>query len=150
MKSVLTAAAIAAALAFTPALAQEPAAPSQIQEVQRLADQWTQAYNAGNKAALSALYTDDGRLYLHGHPTISGRRNIEAYWSEDMKVDSPLTVLHVTNAVNGIDMKLVHGNYQVINRKTGVPLSTGRFAHIWTRADGQWRLDRDLWNQPAE
>jgi ketosteroid isomerase-like protein len=65
-----------------------------------------------------------------------------------MKVNNPLTVLTVTDAVNGIDMKLVHGNYQVISRDTGVPLGQGRFAHIWTRSgNGEWRLDRDLWNR---
>jgi copper(I)-binding protein len=32
-------------------------------------------------------------------------------WADDMKVNNPLTVLTVTHAVNGIDMKLVHGNY---------------------------------------
>lgn len=150
MKAVLIGAALAAVLGLTAAQAQEPAAPSQTQEVQQLADRWTQAYNSNSKSTLGALYTEDARLYLHGHPTVAGRRAIEAYWAEDMQVDSPLTVLNVTNAVNGFDMRLVHGNYQVINRKTGVPLSQGRFAHIWTRVDGQWRLDRDLWNQPAE
>jgi hypothetical protein len=43
------------------------------------------------------------------------------------------------------------GNYQVINCDTGAPLGQGRFAHIWTRsANGEWRLDRDLWNQPVQ
>jgi uncharacterized protein (TIGR02246 family) len=152
MKTALMGAALAVMLAVSTAQAQapEPAAPSEIQEVQQLADRWTRAYNENSRTALAALYTDDARLYLHGHPTIAGRRNIEAFWADDMKVDNPLTVLSVTNAVNGFDMKLVHGNYQVLNRKTGVPLSQGRFAHIWTRVGDQWRLDRDLWNQPAD
>jgi uncharacterized protein (TIGR02246 family) len=131
--------------------AQAQPAPPETQEVQALANQWTQAYNQHNVAALSALYTDDARLYLHGSPSVSGRKNIESYWADDMKVNNPLTVLTVTHAVNGIDMKLVHGNYQVINRETGVPVGQGRFAHIWTRtANGDWHLDRDLWNQPDE
>jgi uncharacterized protein (TIGR02246 family) len=147
MKSLILGAVAALTLSAS-ALAAEPAAPPATQEVQGLADRWTQAYNAGDRAALAGLYTDDAKLYLHGSPTVSGRKAIEDYWAEDMKVDNPLTVLTVTDAVNGIDMKLVHGNYQVINRKTGVPLTHGRFAHIWSRVNGQWRLDRDLWNQP--
>jgi uncharacterized protein (TIGR02246 family) len=150
------AATIAVSQAEAPAssLASEfPAAnaPAETQEVQQLANRWTEAYNANDAAALGALYTEDARLYLHGHPTVSARQRIQEYWAEDMKVDSPLTVLTVTHAVNGIDMKLVHGNYQVINRQTGAPLGHGRFAHIWTKAgDGAWQLDRDLWNQPYE
>jgi hypothetical protein len=68
-----------------------------------------------------------------------------------MQVENPLTVLTVTHSVDGFDMKLVHGDYQVIDRDSGVPLGQGRFAHIWTVGDdGVWRLDRDLWNQPYE
>jgi uncharacterized protein (TIGR02246 family) len=133
------------------AVAQTPSAPSETQEVQQLANRWTEAYNRRNAAALGALYMDDARLYLHGSPTVSGRPNIQSYWADDMKEKNPITVLTVTHAVNGIDMKLVHGNYQVINRETGVPVGQGRFAHIWTRtAGGEWRLDRDLWNQPYD
>jgi uncharacterized protein (TIGR02246 family) len=131
--------------------AQAPAGPSETQEVQQLANRWTEAYNRRNAAALGALYTEDARLYLHGSPTVSGRRNIQSYWADDMKEQNPITVLTVTHAVNGIDMKLVHGNYQVINRETGVPVGQGRFAHIWARtANGEWHLDRDLWNQPYD
>jgi ketosteroid isomerase-like protein len=137
--------------------AEAPAAPestqaaaTQIEEVQALANGWTEAYNAANAEALGALYAEDARLYLHGHPTVSTRQRIQEYWAEDMKLENPLTVLTVTDAVNGIDMKLVHGNYQVINRVSGVPVSHGRFAHIWTRgADDQWRLDSDIWNAPV-
>lgn len=136
-----------------PAVSEQQAAtpPSEIQEVQTLANRWTAAYNANDAVVLGALYAEDARLFLHGSPTVSGRQNIQNYWADDMKVDNPLTVLTVTNAVNGIDMKLVHGNYQVLNRITGVPLGHGRFAHIWTRSgDDQWLLDRDLWNAPVE
>jgi uncharacterized protein (TIGR02246 family) len=138
-------------LAAAAADAQTPSAPSETQEVQQLANRWTEAYNRQNAAALGALYTEDARLYLHGSPTVSGRPNIQSYWADDMKEKNPITVLTVTHAVNGIDMKLVHGNYQVINRETGVPVGQGRFAHIWSRTgNGEWRLDRDLWNQPYE
>lgn len=81
---------------------------------------------------------------------MSGRAAIQDYWEEDMQLDNPLTVLTVTHSVDGFDMKLVHGNYQVINRETGVPLGEGRFAHIWTRDGNNWLLDRDLWNAPFE
>lgn len=60
-----------------------------------------------------------------------------------------MTVLTVTDTVEGVDMTLVHGNYQVLNRRTGVVVGYGRFAHIWIQVGGEWRLDRDLWNQPA-
>jgi uncharacterized protein (TIGR02246 family) len=133
------------------AVSMASAAAAQDPAVQDLANRWTAAYNSHDRAALGALYTEDAHLYLHGQPSYVGRESIEAFWAEDMQVENPLTVLTVTHAVDGVDMKLVHGDYQVIDRDAGVPLGQGRFAHIWTLdAGGQWRLDRDLWNQPYE
>ena len=123
---------------------------AQAQEVQELANRWTAAYNSHDAAAIGALYDEDAVLFLHGSPSVSGRPAIEDYWGEDMELNNPLTVLTVTHSVDGFDMKLVHGNYQVLNRDTGVPLGHGRFAHIWTRENGEWLLDRDLWNEPFD
>ncbi|MGD9841457.1 MAG: DUF4440 domain-containing protein [Steroidobacteraceae bacterium] len=118
-------------------------------EVRQLADKWTEAYNKHDRNAISALYTQDAHLYLHGSPTVKGSKAITDYWAEDFKQDNPLTLLTVTNFVEGVDMILVHGNYEVINRDDGKKVGFGRFAHIWIKDDkGEWRLDRDLWNQP--
>lgn len=117
--------------------------------VQELANRWTEAYNSHDAEALGALYTENAHLYVHGQPSYVSRDAIQAFWAEDMTVENPLTVLTVTHAVDGVDMKLVHGDYQVINRDTGVPVGQGRFAHIWELGEGgEWYLDRDLWNQP--
>ena len=119
--------------------------------VQTLADRWTQAYNKHDRAALSAIYTQRARLMMHGAPTIAGREDIGAFWAEDFAENNPLTLLAVTHAVTGIDMVLVHGNYDVIDRDDGSRVGFGRFAHIWTReANGEWRLDRDLWQTRSE
>jgi ketosteroid isomerase-like protein len=86
---------------------------------------------------------------MHGAPTYVGREKIAAFWAKDMLERNPLTILTVTDAVNGVDMVLVHGNYQVIQRDNGDVLGAGRFAHIWTRtADDKWLIDRDLWLEP--
>jgi uncharacterized protein (TIGR02246 family) len=119
--------------------------------VQKLALAWVDAYNRQDRAALESLYTEKARLMLHGAPTIVGRANIGAYWAQDFLAGNPLTLLDVTHAVHGVDMLLVHGNYQVVDRADGHRLGAGRFAHIWTRAPtGEWRLDRDLWRERSE
>jgi ketosteroid isomerase-like protein len=120
-------------------------------EVQTLADRWVQAYNKHDRDALGAVYTDNARLMMHGAPTIAGKADITAFWAQDFEAGNPLTLLSVTHAVEGIDMILVHGNYQVIERTDGSKVGLGRFAHIWTRApSGEWRLDRDLWQERSE
>ena len=129
----------------TYALAQQAPDP------QQLADQWTLAYNKHDRATLSALYADDANVMMHGGKTIKGQQAIGDMWAEDFLDSNPITTLQVTSSVQGVDMVLVHGNYQVINRNDGLLLANGRFAHIWMlNAAGQWRLDRDLWIEDME
>lgn len=143
MKKLLTGLTIAAAMLLTgPAFAQSVA--------QGLANDWASAYNTLDKEALEAVYSQDAILYLHGSPMIEGRSDIGDFWAQDFLEGNPLTLLTVTHFVEGFDMILVHGNYQVVDRDTGAILGFGRFAHIWHDNDGEWELDRDLWNQPYE
>ena len=120
-------------------------------DVQELADRWTSAYNRHDRAALGAVYTNDARLMMHGAATVSGREAIEEFWAGDFEDSDPLTLLKVTNTVTGSDMLLIHGDYEVVSRNDGRELGGGRFAHLWTRSNrGEWRLDRDLWNEPFD
>jgi uncharacterized protein (TIGR02246 family) len=140
----LTSGSLAAALL---AIAWAAQAQTSIQE---LADRWATAYNRHDQEALGALYTADARLMVHGAPTIAGRSSIETFWAQDFTEGDPLTLLTVTNSVTGSDMMLVHGDYRVVDRNDGSQLGSGRFAHLWKREGREWRLDRDLWNQPYE
>lgn len=120
-------------------------------DAQKLAERWTEAYNSHSRAALGSLYTETAHLMMHGSETLTGRDRIESFWAEDFLEGNPLTVLTVTHSLEGVDMVLVHGNYQVISRDTGIVLGMGRFAHIWNLANGdEWLLDRDMWNEPFD
>jgi|SaaInlV_100m_DNA_5_1039725.scaffolds.fasta_scaffold08159_3 uncharacterized protein (TIGR02246 family) len=120
------------------------------EDIQALADRWTAAYNSFDGGALADLYTDNAHLYVHGSPMLIGKEVIQGFWEDDFQVESPMTVLTVTHSVEGYDMMLVHGNYQVVDRNSGALLGSGRFAHIWHDVGGDWKLDQDLWNQPYE
>jgi ketosteroid isomerase-like protein len=137
----------AVAAAF--ALSLSSAAFAQTPSVKDLADRWTAAYNEKGADAVANLYSERAELYIHKDQRYVGRGEIKSYWAEDLKIKNPLTVLTVTDSVVDNDMMLVHGNYLVVNRTSGVPMGQGRFAHIWVRNNGsQWQLDRDLWMQP--
>ncbi|MGV3593392.1 MAG: YybH family protein [Gammaproteobacteria bacterium] len=118
---------------------------------QELADQWTAAYNAHNPAALAELYEENAIMMLHGDLVLRGRDAIHDYWVDDFREGNPLTTLTVTHTVQGVEMMLVHGDYHVVDRNDGILLGRGRFAHIWLRdGNGEWLLDRDLWNEPFQ
>lgn len=137
----------AAAPAAQPAPQPQPQAQAQAQD---LANSWVRAYNTHNRAALGAMYTQTAQLMMHGKATISGRQAIQEFWASDFLIENPLTVLSVTHTLQGVDMMLVHGNYQVVNRESGEVVGQGRFAHIWTKQNGNWLLDRDLWLDPFQ
>ena len=113
--------------------------------MQELANRWTAAYNSVDVPALSELYADDAELYIHREGRFVGQAAIGDYWAADMDRANPITVLNVTDSVVDSEMMLVHGNYQVLDRDTGVPLGGGRFAHIWVLEEDGWVLDRDVW-----
>jgi uncharacterized protein (TIGR02246 family) len=117
---------------------------------QELANRWTTAYNEHNPAKLAELYDENAVVMLHGSLTLKGRQAIHDYWVEDFRESNPITTLTVTNTIEGSDMVLVHGNYEVIDRNDGTLLGQGRYAHIWLLDEaGNWELDRDLWYEPA-
>lgn len=150
MKALAGLACVALLGGTSPAFAQ-PKAPSPEPTVQDLAGRWTSAYNTRNVDAIAALYSPRAELYIHREGRFVGRGDIRTYWAKDFTIINPMTVLTVTDSVVDEEMMLVHGNYQVLDRTTGVPQTKGRFAHIWVRdAAGKWLLDRDLWNQPAD
>lgn len=118
---------------------------------QELANRWTTAYNEHNPAALSELYDENAVVMLHGSLTLKGRQAIHDYWVEDFRESNPITTLSVSHTIEGKDMILVHGDYQVVDRNDGALLGKGRYAHIWLLdGNGEWVLDRDLWYEPVE
>lgn len=140
------------ALTILAGLASMQAMPAYAQEnptVQDLADRWTESYNGANAEALVKLYSEDAEVYIHGEARLIGKDQIGQYWTADMGLENPITVLTVTDAVVDDEMRLVHGNYQVLDRTTGVGLGGGRFAHIWVLDNGKWQLDRDIWVDPG-
>lgn len=136
---------LAAAIALAVSAPSMPAAAQEETPVQALADRWTAAYNSADISALADLYADDAELYIHREGRFLGRAAISDYWAVDMSRSNPITVLNVTDSLVDTEMLLVHGNYQVLDRNTGVPLGGGRFAHIWVLDEDGWQLDRDVW-----
>jgi len=145
LRLVVTAAALAVAALPGMASAQADITVQDGVSVQELANRWTAAYNSVDIPALSALYADDAELYIHNEGRVIGQAAISDYWAADMNRANPITVLNVTDSVVDNEMMLVHGNYQVLDRFLGVPLGSGRFAHIWVLEEDGWQLDREVW-----
>ena len=105
---------------------------------------WTRAFDAGDAAGLAALYTEDAHSFPPGSPAISGRRDIEAYWREDIGSGGVVTKLTADYSVAQGDLLQVAGVYDVVD-KAGLSLAKGQYDQLWTRVDNAWKVKHEIW-----
>ncbi len=110
---------------------------------------WNDAYKAGNVDGLVALYAADAVLMPETAKTAKGpvaiREFLKVYVA--LLTDSGFTPA-VGNAVDvGVSGNLGFraGTYAVTD-KSGTVVDTGKWLETWRKTDGQWYIDRDIWN----
>src|SRR6188508_293657 len=94
---------------------------------------WVAAFNAGNPAALAALYAENARSLPPGGPALTSRSQIESYWKGDLGEGGLTTTLTPVDATAVGDLVDVEGTYQV-KGKDGAELASGQYQQLWTRA----------------
>jgi uncharacterized protein (TIGR02246 family) len=105
---------------------------------------WTAAFNAGDTAALAALYAEDARTLPPGGPPVTGRAEIESYWRADTGTGGVKTTLTPVSAITQGDLVHVEGTYEVTGDK-GVGVAGGQYQQLWTNSGGQWQVQREMW-----
>jgi uncharacterized protein (TIGR02246 family) len=135
---------VALALALPlPAFAQTGDADlrAQIEKVDRA---WEKANNAGDAAALTALYTKDAVVMPPGADPVSGTKAIQAMFTADVaqKAQMALTQKDVTGFG---DYALETGSF-VATSKDGKHLDHGSFMTLLKKDGGSWKIYRDTWN----
>ena len=105
---------------------------------------WEKAYNAGDAAALAALYTKDAKVMPPGADPVSGSKAIQALFAADVAqgARNALTQKDVTGFG---DYALETGSF-VATSKDGKHLDHGSFMTFLKKVDGSWKIYRDTWN----
>jgi uncharacterized protein (TIGR02246 family) len=135
---------VALALALPlPVLAQSGEADLRAQ-TEKMDRAWEKAYNAGDAAALTALYTKDAKVMAPGAEAASGTKAIQALFEADVaqKVKNTLTQEDV---VGFGDYALETGKY-VATSADGKHVDHGSFMTLLKKVDGGWKIHRDTWN----
>jgi uncharacterized protein (TIGR02246 family) len=132
--------AVCLGLFAAPALAQTKAA------IQKLDDQFAAAFNMGNTAALAAMYTKDAYVLPAGAKMVKGRAEIEKYWKEALKQmqDIQCTALDV-KSLGGRAAREI-GSCSFMTKKAPVVEGTIKYAVVWEKEGGKWKLLQDIWN----
>jgi uncharacterized protein (TIGR02246 family) len=126
-----------------PASAQASAADLRAQIV-KMDQAWMAAYNSGDAAALTALYTPDARVMAPGAEPISGSAAIKTFFTADVAAGAKNT-LTLTDVVGFGDYAVETGGW-VANAKDGKHLDHGTFMTVYKKVDGGWKIYRDTWN----
>jgi uncharacterized protein (TIGR02246 family) len=132
--------AVCCALWAGPALAQSKAF------IQKLNDEWADAFNKGDAKAVAEMYADDAYVLPPGSDMLKGRAAIEKFWQQEIQ--------HLGNVkITTIDVRKL-GPLAV--REIGTASFTTKaqpphdgelqYAVVWHKEDGHWKLLQDIWN----
>jgi len=122
-----------------PAMAQSKAA------IQKLDDQWAAAFNAGDAAAVAAMYTSDAYVLPAGAPMVKGA-DIQGFWSGAMQQlgDVKCTALDVKPLGRSAAREIGTCTFKT---KGSTPQDGAlKYAVVWQKENGQWKLLQDIWN----
>jgi uncharacterized protein (TIGR02246 family) len=108
------------------------------------------AVSRGDAAGIASLYTETAKIFPANGKVVSGQKAIREYWKG--AIDSGfkrITLTTVELEAHG-DTAYEIGKYTVPG-EGGKIYDAGDYVVIWKRANGQWKLYRDIWttNTPA-
>jgi uncharacterized protein (TIGR02246 family) len=123
-----------------PALAQDKAT------IEKLNDAWTAAFNKGDAAAVAAMYTEDAYVLPPGADMVKGRSAIEAFWRQAAQRmgDAKLTTIDVLPLGRTAAREI--GTVTLKTKSQPPQEITGKYAVVWRKVGGKWRLATDIWN----
>jgi uncharacterized protein (TIGR02246 family) len=135
---------VALALALPlPVLAQSGEADLRAQ-IEKMDRAWEKAYNAGDAAALTALYTKDAKVMAPGAEVASGTSAIQKLFAADV-AQGVKNTLTMGDVVGFGDYALETGTF-VATSAEGKHLDHGSFMTLLKKVDGGWKIHRDTWN----
>lgn len=135
----------AVALAFPlPALAQAGATDLRA-KIEKSDQAWQAAYNAGDAAAVAALYMEDAKVMAPGAATVSGRAAIQAMFAADIARGSK-NALTTGEVFGGGDYAIAVGGWVETAAADGAHRDHGTYVTIYKMVGGEWKIYRDTWN----
>ena len=119
-----------------------------LQAVKAASEQFTNAYNQGDAAALAALFTEEAKRLPPNNPMMVGRESIQAIYEASFNGGVSDLQLTVIDFNVGGNMAHEVGKYTVtIRSEEGEAISeSGKYVRIWKRVNGSWKVDVLIFN----
>jgi uncharacterized protein (TIGR02246 family) len=110
------------------------------------------AYDAGDAAALAALYAEDAVLNAPGAPAARGRAAISEYYVKDAAAFAAAGLTEAIGPMSDVgvsgDLAWQWGTYTITDKSDAV-VDAGKYLMVFQRKDGKWMIIRDTWNSDA-
>jgi ketosteroid isomerase-like protein len=133
------------ALLFCAVLAVVPAAAADQSDVAGRAAIWEKEYNAGNLAAVQALYAADGCRMPPNQPAVHGSAAILAQLKAGKEKGLAKVKIAVTSAESNGDLGYGTGTY-VITGADGSHIDHGKWMLVSKKSNGVWKTECDIFN----
>ena len=141
MKSIL--------LSTTFALLALPALAGSVTEaIEARSLEFEAAFNAGDSAAVAALYAPDAAILPPGGARIDGREEIAAFWAGAIEGGLADLDLVAAEVIATGDSALDVGTLTLSAPGEGGERAVvaAKYVVHWVQIDGIWQLHRDIWN----
>jgi uncharacterized protein (TIGR02246 family) len=113
-------------------------------QIAKVGQEWEKDYNAGDAAAVAALYTPDAELMVPGYEPGTGPEAVEKLIAGDIALGGKLT-LKTEDVVGFGDYALETGSW-VANTPDGKQVDRGPYLTLYRKVGGGWKIYRDIWN----
>ncbi len=132
--------AVCLVLAAAPAMAQSKSA------IQKLNDEWADAFNRGDAKAVAAMYTNDAYVLPPGAEMVKGRKAIEELWRGEMKEIGDVKITTIN--VKSLGPKAAREIGTATFKTKAQPPQDGsiKYAVVWEKSGRSWKLLQDIWN----
>jgi len=127
------------------ALAALPAVAADKSDVAGRAATWEKEYNAGNLAALVALYAPDGCRMPPNQEAVHGKAAILVQLKTSKERGADQVKITVTGADSSDDMGYGIGTY-VITGTDGSHVDHGKWMLVSKKVNGAWKTQCDIYN----
>jgi uncharacterized protein (TIGR02246 family) len=103
------------------------------------------SFNNGDAAGMAELYTEKGTLLPTGTDFIQGKEAIRNFWQGVMDMGAKEARLKTLEVEEQGDTAIEMGNY-LLKGESNTAIDQGKYIVVWKQQEGQWRLDKDIWN----
>lgn len=115
-----------------------------VEGLRAMRDEWQSAFEAGDADALAAMYAEDGAVLPPNAETVSGRAAIAEFW-RNLSESGIGGLVEDSEAYAQGDLGYKRGRYTMTDADGNV-IDQGKYIEIWRQVDGEWQLQRDIFN----